>query len=198
MGTFEGIPNPAHQNLEEIDMRKFLVAVTLSTLFLVPAAARAGFLVEASLGKGYQAAPTPRGWEQMNLEVAPGYAPSLPVLSMLRLQLGVVADIADGSAANKTNLELRPMLSLVPPILPLYGRVIFVVNNLLKGKTEIAYGAAVGLRIGTPSIGLVPAMGVFAEVGALPRRREFIDSTLATDSKLAWVIEGRVGAYLDF
>ena len=91
------------------------------------------------------------------------------------------------------------MLSLVPPILPLYGRVIFVVNNLLKGKTEIAYGAAVGARIGIPSIGIVPAMGVFAEVGALPRSRELRDATTdTTNSKFAWVVEGRVGAYLDF
>jgi len=185
-------------------MRKFLVAVTLSTLFLVPAVARAGFLVEASLGKGYQAAPTPRGWDRLNLNIAPGFAPSLPVLSMFRLQLGIVTDFGD-KAGTKTDLELRPMLSIVPPILPLYGRVIFLVSNLMErggSKREVAYGAAVGARIGTPSIGLVPAMGVFAEVGALPRSRDFVavDSagTTTTDSKLAWVLEGRVGAYLDF
>ena len=181
-------------------MRKFLVAVTLSAMILVPAAARAGFLVEASLGKGYQAAPTPHGWEQLNLNIAPGYAPSLPVLSMFRLQLGIVTDFAD-KAGSKTNMELRPMISLVPPILPLYGRVILVINNILDrgGKREIAYGAALGARIGTPSIGLVPAMGVFAEVGALPRSRDLPDSTgLGIESKLAWVVEGRAGAYLDF
>jgi hypothetical protein len=182
-------------------MRKFLVAATLSTMILIPAAARAGFLVDASLGQGYQAAPTPREWERLNLEIAPGYAPSLPVLSMFQLQLGIVTDFGD-KAGTKTDMELRPMISVVPPILPLYGRVIFVVNNLLERggtKREIAYGAAVGVRIGTPSIGFVPSMGVFAEVGALPGKRDFVDSTtLATSSKTAWVIEGRVGAYLDF
>jgi|SRR5450759_4370124 hypothetical protein len=178
-------------------MRKFLVAATLITMILVPAAARAGFLLEASYGKGYQASPTPRFWEQSNLELAPGFS----VLSMLRFQLGFVMDVPDGSAANKTNLELRPMISLVPPILPLYGRVIFVFNNLFDrgGKREIAYGAAVGARIGIPSVGIVPAMGVFAEVGALPRSREFANSTATgTESKFAWVVEGRVGAYLGF
>jgi len=180
-------------------MRKSLAAAILATMILIPTAARAGLLLEASYGKGYQASPSPRFWEQSNIELAPGYAPSLPVLSMLRLQLGVVMDVADGSAANKTNLELRPMLSLVPPILPIYGRVIFVVNNLLKGKTEIAYGAAVGARIGIPSVGLVPAMGVFAEVGALPRKRDIPDTTAGTtSSKFAWIVEGRVGAYLNF
>lgn len=176
-------------------MRKFLVAATLSTMILIPAAARAGFLVEASLGKGYQAAPTPRGWERLNLEIAPGFAPSLPVLSMFRLQLGIVADFPDKSGT-KTDLELRPMLSLVPPIFPLYGRVILVINNLLEEggtKREIAYGGAVGARIGLPSIGIIPSLGVFAEVGALPRGRD-----LGAGSKLTWIIEGRVGAYLDF
>jgi hypothetical protein len=99
-------------------------------------------------------------------------------------------------------MELRPMLSVVPPIFPLYGRVIFVVNNLLERagtKREIAYGAALGARIGLPSIGIIPSLGVFAEVGALPRKRDFVDGTsLATSSKTAWVLEGRVGAYLDF
>jgi hypothetical protein len=185
----------APRTQQEIDMRKILVAATLTTLILFPAAARAGFLLEASVGKGYQAAPTPRFWEQSNLELAPGFAPSLPVLSMFRLQLGIVMDIPDGSYANTTNMELRPMISLVPPVLPLYGRVIFVVNNLLDrgGKREIAYGAAVGARVGTPSVGPVPGIGVFAEVGALPRSRDF-----GTDSQIAWVVEGRVGAYLDF
>lgn len=186
-------------------MRKFLVAVTLSTMLFIPAAARAGFLVEASLGQGYQAAPKPQDgsnrWERLNLNIAPGYAPSLPVLSMFHLQLGIVTDFGN-KAGTKTDLELRPMLSLVPPILPLYGRVIFVVSNLMERagtKREIAYGAAVGARIGTPSVGPVPAMGVFAEVGALPRSRDFINSTATgTDSKTAWVLEGRVGAYLDF
>jgi len=186
-------------------MRKFLVAVTLSSLFFVPAAARAGFLVEASLGQGYQASPSPHERERLNLNIAPGFAPSLPVLSMFRLQLGIVTDFGN-KAGTKTDMELRPMLSIVPPILPLYGRVIFVVSNLMEragSKREIAYGAAVGARIGTPSIGLVPAMGVFAEVGALPRSRDFVavDSAGAitgTSSKTAWVLEGRVGAYLDF
>ncbi len=186
-------------------MRKFLVAVTLSTIFLIPAAARAGFLVDASLGQGYQASPTPRDWERLNLEIAPGYAPSLPVLSMFRLQLGIVTDFGN-KAGTKTDMELRPMLSFVPPIFPLYGRVILVVNNLLEEggtKRDIQYGAAVGARIGLPSIGIIPSMGVFAEVGALPGKRDFpvVDTTTgatSTSSKTAWVVEGRVGAYLDF
>jgi len=174
-------------------MRKLLMAATLTTMILVPAAASAGLVLEASYGKGYQVSPTPRFWEQSNIELSPGYAPSLPVLSMLRLQLGIVMDVADGSAANKTNLQLRPMVSLVPPILPLYGRLVFVVDNLLKGKTEYAYGGVLGAKIGIPAITILPAVGVFAEVGYLPRKRDFGDG-----SKFASVVEGRVGAYLNF
>jgi hypothetical protein len=179
-------------------MRKFFMAAILTTIVFVPAAARAGFVLEASYGKGYQVSPS-RDWGQSNIELSPGYAPSLPVLSMLRLQLGIVMDVADGSGANTTNLQLRPMVSLVPPILPIYGRVVFVVENLLKGKTEYAYGGVLGAKIGIPSITILPAVGVFAELGVLPRSRQFANSTnTGTESKFAWVLEGRVGAYLMF
>jgi hypothetical protein len=190
------------RTLEEIDMRKFLVAATLTAMFLVPTAARAGFLLEASLGKGGQVSPSPRAWEQMNLEIAPGYAPNLPVLSWVHLQLGIVADFADKSGTS-TNMALRPMISLVPPVIPLYGRLILEVSNLLDksdAKREISYGAAVGAMIGLPSIAFLPGFGVFAEVGALPRKRDVADSGSATgiSSKTALIVEGRVGAYLKF
>src|SRR5512137_2677138 len=142
-------------------MRKFLVAATLTVMTLVPAAARAGFILEASAGKGYQVSPTPRGWEQLNLNIAPGWAPSLPVLSMFHLQLGIVTDIADNSGS-KTTLELRPTLSLIPPILPLYGRVMVVIGDVLgryEGKREYPFGGAVGARIGIPGITILPAIG---------------------------------------
>jgi hypothetical protein len=180
-------------------MRKFLVAATFTAMtLLVPAAARAGFILEASAGKGYVVS-TPRDWTQMNVMLAPGFASSLPVLSMIKFQLGIVGDIADKSGT-KTDLQLRPMISVVPPILPLYGRVIFVFNNLLErtGKREIAYGGAVGARIGIPSITFVPAFGVFAEVGALPRNHEYQTEPTVTQSKMFWILEARAGAYLYF
>jgi hypothetical protein len=186
-------------------MRKFLAAAVLTALFMLPASARAGFILEGSLGKGYQAAPTPRGWEQLNLEISPGYAPSLPVLSWVHLQLGIVADFADKSGSS-TNLELRPMVSVVPAFIPIYGRLIFSMSNLFErngSKREFAYGAAVGVRVGLPGISFVPAMGIFAEAGVIPRKRDFgsLDATtgaVKVESKLAWVIEGRAGVYINF
>ena len=186
-------------------MRKFLVATTFAALILAPAAARAGFILEGSLGKGVQASPSPSPgqsrWEQLNLNIAPGWAPSLPVLSWFRLQLGIVTAFADKSDS-KTNLELRPTLSLVPPVLPIYGRVMVVITDILGRsdvKREYPFGGAVGVRIGIPGVSIIPSMGIFAELGALPRSRQFLDTTAGTtDSKFAWVLEGRVGAYLGF
>lgn len=184
-------------------MRKFLVVATLTAaMFLVPTAARAGFLLDASLGKGGQVSPTPRAWEQMNLMIAPGYAPGVPVLSWVHLQLGLVLDLADKSGTS-TNMALRPMISLVPPVIPLYGRLILEVSNLFdksSAKREISYGAAVGAMIGLPSIAFLPGFGIFAEVGALPRKRDVVDSgsTTGVASKTALIVEGRVGAYLKF
>ena len=181
-------------------MRKFLVAAILTAMTMLPAAARAEFLLEASVGQGYQTAPTPRQWEQTNLELSPGWAPSLPVLSWFRLQLGIVADFASRSGTS-TNMELRPMLSLVPPVFPIYGRLIFAVDNLFErngSKREIIYGGALGVRVGLPGIAFVPAMGIFAEAGLIPRSRDFPSGAAGTTSKTAWVVEGRAGAYINF
>jgi hypothetical protein len=116
-------------------------------------------------------------------------APGVSILSLLRLQLGIVGDFADTSGS-KTDLELRPMVTIVPPLLPIYGRAIFAIANLAGrggAKREFAYGAAGGVRFGLGPI------GVFGEVGVLPRSRDY-----PSGSKFVWIIEGRVGAYLEF
>lgn len=170
-------------------MRKLVMAVVLTFTVLLPGLARADWELEGSLGKGGQIT-SPRAWGQLNLMVTPGYA-----LSILRLQLGIVGDFADKSGS-KTNLELRPMIAIVPPILPIYGRVIFAVNNLIGRsgtRREVAYGAAGGVRFGLGPI------GVFAEIGVLPGSRYFVQSgSTNLASKYALVIEGRVGAYIKF
>ncbi|MGB8299242.1 MAG: hypothetical protein WCG85_27745 [Polyangia bacterium] len=180
-------------------MRKIVMAAVLTSTVLLPAISKADWLVEASLGEGYQVT-TPRDWERLNLMVTPSYALPLPVLSWVRLQLGVVADLGvAGQPGNKaTNLELRPMIAIVPPLIPLYGRAIFAVTNLIERngeKREIAYGAALGM-----SFGLGP-IGVFGEVGVLPGKRHFPGETVdapTMDSKFAWVVEARAGAYYKF
>lgn len=160
-------------------MHRLLGPLVIALVLLAAPAARAGWVVEGSIGKGVQLNPSVEA-EQLNVMLAPGYA-----LPFVRLELGLVNNLPD-LQASKYNLELRPMIAIVPPILPLYGRVIFAVTNLLgrdDQKTELAYGGALGLKFGLGPI------GVFGEAGLLPRSRM---------SKLSWVLEGRLGAYLEF
>ncbi len=183
-------------------MRKYLVAATFMTaMILIPAAARAGVVLEASYGKPYQVT-TPRAWGQSNLMLTPGYAPSLPILSMFQLQVGFAFDLADKSGT-KTEMQLRPMILFNPPIIPLYARAFLFFPNML-GRAEgddrkPGYGAALGARIGIPSIAILPGFGVFAEIGALGRSHDYgTEVGGGTTSKTFWALEGRVGAYLNF
>jgi hypothetical protein len=159
--------------------RWFQAALVLCLLAAAPAAARAGLMLEGSLGKGVKVSPSPTHATQTNLMLAPG----VTLLSdILRLQVGFVGDLPD-IKNSKFDLQFRPMLVVAPPILPIYGRAIFAVTNVLHGKTTIAYGAAAGLKIGLGPV------GVFAEAGLLPR---------SIASQINWVIEGRLGVSLFF
>jgi hypothetical protein len=161
--------------------RWFQAALVLGLLAIAPAAARAGWIVEGSLGKGVKVSPKPATATQTNIMIAPGYT----LLDILRLELGVVSDLPDVKAS-KFDLQFRPMLVVAPPIFPLYGRAIFAVANVLHNngpKTVLAYGAAAGLKLGFGPV------GVFAEAGLLPR---------SVNSTISWVIEGRLGANLTF
>ena len=80
------------------------------------------------------------------------------------------------------DIELRPMLVLDPPILPMYLRAIFAVTELLEDPT-VAYGGALGVG------GSLFGLGIFAETGVLPRSK---------NDKFFWVIEGRIGVYYSF
>jgi len=158
-------------------MRKLLTSFLFVALMLSAAAAHAGWVIEGSVGKGYRV-DEPRGWEPTNVMVAPGYQ----LLGILRLQLGLVGDLGDVEN-RKFDLELRPMIGIYPPILPLYARAIFAVQNLLHDHKQVAVGGAAGIKIGLPFIGL----GFFVEGGVLPR----FDPG-------ATVVEGRAGAFWAF
>jgi hypothetical protein len=162
-------------------MRRWFQATLVLGLLAAAPAARAGWIVEGSLGKGVSVSPKPVKATQTNIMIAPGYT----LIDILRLELGVVGDLPD-IEASKFDLQLRPMLVVAPPIFPLYGRAIFAIANVFHNngpKTVIAYGAAAGLKFGLGPV------GVFAEAGVLPR---------SIASKIDWVIEGRLGANLTF
>jgi hypothetical protein len=151
------------------------------SLLTVASVAHAGWIVEGSIGKGVKVNPKPVAATQTNLMIAPGYT----IIDLIRLELGVVADLPDVKES-KFDLQFRPMIVVAPPILPLYGRAIFAIANVFHNngdKTIFAYGAAAGLKLG------VGPVGVFAEAGFLPR---------SVNSSISWVIEGRLGANLSF
>lgn len=160
-------------------MRKFVTVVFFSVLVSLAGAtaAHAGWVIEGSVGKGGRL-KEPRGWEPTNVMLAPGYQ----LLGLLRLQLGIVGDLGDVKNS-RFDLQLRPMVGIYPPIIPLYARAIFAFSNLVHGPRRTAIGGALGIKLGLPFIGL----GVFAEAGMLPR---------FTDSQL--ILEGRAGAFWVF
>lgn len=159
-------------------MRKLLLAfVLVSTLAAAPQAAHA-FGVEASVGKGF--ALDPVTWQPTNIMVAPGLQ-----LLWLRASLGIAADLPDVEQS-KFDLGIRPMVSLHPPILPLYGKLIFAFQNLFyEDRRTFAYGGALGFELALAGI------GVFAEAGLLPRNPK-------GDVGFQWVAEGRLGLSLGF
>lgn len=160
-------------------MRKLIAIVVFLASLCGAAKAHAGWVIEGSVGKGGQV-NEPRGWEPTNIMAAPGYE----FLGLLRAQLGLVGTLADVKQS-KFDLQLRPMLGIYPPIIPLYARAIFAVENMLHRPVRYAVGGAVGIKIGLPFIGL----GIFAEGAVLPR---FVDSETQT------IVEGRLGAYWVF
>lgn len=159
-------------------MRKLLLAFVIVVSLAAPSAAHA-IGVELSAGKGVAFDPTKA--QPTNLMVAPGLQ-----LLWVRANVGLVADLPDVEAS-KFDIGVRPMLSLHPPILPLYGKVVFAFNNLLNADDSFsfAYGGALGLEISFPVI------GVFAEAGFLPRNPK-------GDQGFTWVFEGRAGVSIGF
>ena len=159
-------------------MRKLVLAFLFLSVTVLPASARAGAILEASLGKGATVKPETQA-QPINLMVAPG----ISLASIVKLQLGLAADLPDVENS-KFDIGVRPMLTLSPPVLPLYARLILAVNNLTNSDLRtVAYGGAVGLSISLSGI------GVFAEAGLLPRSK---------NEQIQWVVEGRAGVSLGF
>ncbi|HEY4185284.1 MAG TPA: hypothetical protein VGP07_09455 [Polyangia bacterium] len=164
-------------------MRKLLAIVVFTASLCGAAKAHAGWVIEGSLGKGGQVT-APRAWEPTNVMAAPGYE----FLGLLRAQLGLVGALGDVKNS-KFDLQLRPMIGLYPPIIPVYVRAIFAMENFLHRPFNYAVGGAAGIKIGLPFIGL----GLFAEAGYLPT---FVKAGGSTQT--VQIIEGRLGAFWTF
>jgi hypothetical protein len=152
--------------------------VAMLALAVAPSVAHAGIIVEASLGKGAQVSPSiDKKWGPTNFMLAPG----LTLGQMIRAELGFVMDMPNNGIG--TNLRLRPMLVVSPPIIPLYGRLIIGVANLLDGRRSFEYGAALGVGASLAGIGL------FAEAGVVPQQ-------IGGQSNV--ILEGRAGGFYIF
>ena len=143
--------------------------------------AHAAIDLEISLGAGGQVSPA-RQYEATNIMVAPGIG---LLDNILRLELGFVGSFAalQNRDPHSFDLELRPMVVISPPIIPLYLRVVFAGVDLFSPQRTVAYGAALG--VGISAFGL----GVFAELGVLPR---------VFNAQFQWLLEGRVGVNFSF
>ena len=158
-------------------MRHFSWMIVAVSLIAAPLTANAGFVVEASIGKGLTLNPEVTGTD-LNIMIAPGYG----IGEMLRLELGVVTALGDVSS--DFDLEFRPMLVIDPPLFPLYGRlVVGVVNVANEADVAFAFGGALGMSV---SLG---GAGIFGEAGVLPR---------SVADQFLWVLEFRAGVYYAF
>jgi hypothetical protein len=166
-------------------LRVLALALALTT----PAAASAGATLAFSVGSGWQTSPSER--TPTNVMLAPGWA-----IGPLRAEVGLAAALADvtnpTTGRADTELEVRPMLVIAPPTVPVYGRAILAVTNLVDGPRDVAYGGALGL-----SFDLAGA-GVFVEAGVLPRSVTVALPAGGTDDELRWFVEGRVGVSYAF
>jgi hypothetical protein len=167
-------------------MKRLVLTAAALALLLGPAAAHAGWLVEASVGSGFRYDPSPTERTPTNIMIAPGFS----FAGMLKLELGVVGNLGDVKGS-KFDLDLRPMVVVAPPLFPLYLRGIFAVTNLTDGPQKVQYGGALGMSFG--ALGF----GAFIEAGLVPRVVEVVDATGAKSDKTFWLAEGRLGAYWD-
>jgi hypothetical protein len=165
--------------------RLFLTAAALAVL-AVPTASRAGLVVELSAGSGFRWDPKPTERTPTNVMIAPGVS----FAGMLKLELGVVANLADVEGSD-FDIDLRPMIVVAPPILPLYVRGIFAVTNLANGPQKIQYGGALGVAFGLFGV------GAFLEAGIVPRVVEVPTATGGKRDVTYRLAEGRLGVYWD-
>lgn len=170
-------------------MRRIPFALLSLTLLAAPAAARAGLLLEASVGSGIRAGIGSTERIPTNVMATLGYG----FAGMLKVELGALATLGDArkgfsTGGSTVDFDLRPMLVIAPPMSPVYLRAIAGVTSLKVKPTRFSYGGAVGVGFGLLGV------GAFGEVGAMQHRYELVlPGGVGTVTKDGWQIEGRVG-----
>jgi len=153
----------------------FALCLTLSST------AAADTTIQASLGYGLEIAPNIGDSQEPNIMVALGWG----LAGLIRGELGLVAAYPGGNDITPTGeLQIRPMLIIAPPILPLYLRGTLAVKSPFSEDRQLAYGASLGLSFSLAGV------GIFAEAGGLPVADE--------SDTMRWLLEARAGASLAF
>lgn len=173
-------------------MRK-TITLALSTLALLaaPLGARAGGLLEVTLGSGLRAGlgsteriPTTAG-------LALGYG-----IPMFKFEVGAFATLGDvktqvnNQRANKSTWDIRPMVVFSPPVIPFYLRAIASFSDLEQKPVKATFGGALGIGFSLFSV------GAFAEAGAVQHRYVVAVPGGGTVVKDGWQVEGRLGVRL--
>jgi hypothetical protein len=145
-------------------LRASFVAVAFLTLCSQATSARADWLtwtVSTSLGYGYEFHPL-HGTQAENLMVTGGLG---FVRDYVRAELGVLGAYGALRTHGPRNvkLELRPMIRITPPLIPLYARVVFAGLSPFDRTRAIGFGGAIGTSIP------IWRLSLFGEVGFLPR-----------------------------
>lgn len=164
---------PLHRSI----LLAFLALVGVTLGYRPQAQARLlTWTLSGSMGYGYEFHPR-HGTQATNLMLTGGLG---FIRDYVRLELGVVGAYGAVLAHDREhiNLEFRPMVRVTPPLVPLYGRVLFAGLHPFDRTRAVGFGWALGAYI--PISRLAP----FAEVGFLPR---------IVSGQVHWIVEGRAG-----
>ena len=155
----------------------FRVWLAVLALFAAPAPSFAAITIAASTGVGMSVSPDAR-FQGTTLMVAPGWS----FLDLVRLELGIAGGFESGYRGRKqgARYELRPMVVITPPIIPLYLRLISGTNQLFSRDRSWLVGAGLGIQIS-----LLKIFGLFAEANFVPR--------FENEGRSARLLEGRLG-----
>jgi len=164
-------------------MRKLLFALALTVTVAAPLAARADIIVEGSVATGRVLSPDEaKGRTPTSLMIAPGFT-----LAFIHLQLGIDGILGDTEGSSST-VSYRPMVTVMPPILPLYARLVFAFTHPFDSDQRTTqYGGAVGVSFDLPAV--VAHFHVCGELGLLP---------FSKFDQIYWVGEARAGVGVSF